>query len=640
MNFFFMFLNVNAEKKKHLILKKLFFFFNINMNNQSQQFSSLSLIPKTITKKKRKLFFFNFKFYQNLLFHLNTPEQLKKYDEFLHIISSKVGNKYKYQIKKLFKNLYFRKRWFFKTSKKRFWLQRKKQKKLSLFFYKYKKPLFIKKQMYRFKLLQYFFFRYTFTTKKTFKFLKKISKMWFWKSRSRYLNIEFFIKYQLYIFLKQLHFFRLRRQYSIRTNSFQVYYVSFKKLKKLLGQYFLQINNKKIISPFYQIFPYDLIEISYAKFFQQITAYSQFEKTLNFKKKILRQSFFGLIPQNYNFKKRLKIEKYYYLKKYFSKKLFRFFRFLKIGKNYYLRYLGTILKYYKYNKLFFFNFFLLEQSFFLWLKKYVIWNRKVRFFWLFLINKNKKKKKPKKYFLLKYKFEKLINFKRVFDFLKNSYTLYLNFFSFFKRFHTKRLKNIKFIPDKFFKLYGKKKKNLYLFRQFKFSLGKYFKYYKWYEKKLNIRYKQYANQQKKFDDFLERKVSNDERLEAFSKRMLTENFVYSMRKRFRFSFKYYFVSKKYRFFSLNSKKKLLKQKRKILYKKIQWFKRLYFMLYSLKKKQRKKTLMHFQKNFIQSMRILTYIPLVLKKKKKINFRKKRFFLNVKDLRFLYFSLIS
>lgn len=133
----------------------------------------------------------------------------------------------------------------------------------------------------------------------------------------------------------------------------KIFRFKFKKLKILLGQKFLKINSIVVINPFYLVFLYDLIELSYLKFYEQVTSFKQ--KQNNFR--MYKLKFFDRSsrkPSNFNFAKRVKKKEQFFLEKQKKRGLFSFFISVKKTKNKrqrsYLRFISKRLTYYKKSK--------------------------------------------------------------------------------------------------------------------------------------------------------------------------------------------------------------------------------------------------------------------------------------------------
>lgn len=52
------------------------------------------------------------------------------------------------------------------------------------------------------------------------------------------------------------------------------FFFKFKQLVRFLKLKFLKVNNQVICSPFFQVFLYDCIELSYLKLFEQFSIYT------------------------------------------------------------------------------------------------------------------------------------------------------------------------------------------------------------------------------------------------------------------------------------------------------------------------------------------------------------------------------
>jgi len=236
----------------------------------------------------------------------------------------------------------------------------KSSKKVRYFYHHLKYDDKLRQYAYKLKMLTFFFFKYTqIPSKKLFYYLNKLSNKWFWSSNSRYSNIEYYLHFQIYLFIKNVFLFYYFNHY-VR--------LTFNILKNLLSFGFLKINNVMIYVTNIQIFVHDFIEFSYKfilfkwGFFQyrpkyvsslklqilkkfpfynirrkrrylQIKIkgdkkYSKFKRFFFFsKKKLLNSTFFlSLIKKQKSFKHKLILKKF---KRYFSLrvKMYRFFFF-------------------------------------------------------------------------------------------------------------------------------------------------------------------------------------------------------------------------------------------------------------------------------------------------------------------------
>jgi len=137
-------------------------------------------------------------------------------------------------------------------------LFKKYMTRLRYYKFRVKQSLNLKPALYQFKILTHFFLSYTnMGTMKVFSVLKKSVNQWFWSSFSRYLNIEFFFQFQLYNFIRNLYVFFTRRYKRVK----------FFLIKKLIGLGFIRVNHLIVVFSYYQIFLYDLVELSYKKIF-------------------------------------------------------------------------------------------------------------------------------------------------------------------------------------------------------------------------------------------------------------------------------------------------------------------------------------------------------------------------------------
>jgi hypothetical protein len=145
---------------------------------------------------------------------------------------------------------------FFKLRKKKKFIENRKFKKSLTYFYRQIRTKHSYEQhLYKFKLLTRFFCHYTrLPTKKLFFILSKTSNQWFWSSNSRYSNIEYFLQFHLYLFLKNLLIFNYKKY---------IKKLKFRHIKFLLHFNVLKINNQTITQPTIQVFIYDCVEISY-----------------------------------------------------------------------------------------------------------------------------------------------------------------------------------------------------------------------------------------------------------------------------------------------------------------------------------------------------------------------------------------
>lgn len=117
----------------------------------------------------------------------------------------------------------------------------------------------------------------------------------------------------------------------------------------LLGQKFLKVNSIVITNLFYLVFLYDVIELSYFKFYQQITSFKKNRGAFRFYK----LGFFdrhSSKPANFNFKKRIRKPIQGFVEKKKKGGIFSFFvaakRKIK-GKRHYYSYLSKRLSFYR-----------------------------------------------------------------------------------------------------------------------------------------------------------------------------------------------------------------------------------------------------------------------------------------------------
>jgi len=253
---------LEVQKKENLLFEK---FIQNKSSFQQRKFREWKqeitkprpfLTWRIIKKKKYFVYLRNIRYVvkKQTFFHPKDPRFFFSLKERKQLFSIFPRLKYKFFIKP---RRYLRR--FFIRKRLPRELFKKYMTKLRYYRFQVRQNVRLKQFFYQFKMLTFFFLHYTnIGTSKVFVLLKKQINQWFWSSLSRYLNIEYFFFFQLYNFVRNLFIF-FEFNYYKRLKFFQI--------KRLINFGFLKVNRLVILFSYFQIFLYDLVELSYKKIF-------------------------------------------------------------------------------------------------------------------------------------------------------------------------------------------------------------------------------------------------------------------------------------------------------------------------------------------------------------------------------------